>query len=121
VVDNHREDREALTALLSFYGPPQIRVAEHGIQALSEVCRRHPTCIFLNLLMPGMDGFTVATMIRNYERTLRRRACIVALSSMQTAAIESYCFEADIDGCLAKPVCRRELDRILRLLGIAWR
>lgn len=43
--------------------------AEQGAQAMEVVRRRKPRCVFLDLAMPTMDGFTVARLLRADPRT----------------------------------------------------
>lgn len=102
--------------LLLDCGIRRVRLAENGIQALSEVCRRHPDCIFMDLLMPGMDGLTAATIIRHYEASQRHRAYIVGLSSNIERMFE-YCIEAGMDECLTKSLRGDDLRKFFSRQG----
>ena len=81
VVDDQLSFRNALGDILADLGCKKIRLADCGLRALSEVCRCHPDVIFMDVLMPGMDGLTASTVIRDYETSQGRRAFILGLSN----------------------------------------
>jgi len=63
------------------------------MQALKEVCHQHPDFIFLDAIMPGIDGSTASTIIRDYEADVGYRASVVG---SQTRAVN---FSASRSGC----------------------
>ncbi len=113
VVADQYEFRATVRSILWNLGCKKVRLADRGLQALSEVCRQHPDFILMDVLMPGMDGFTASTVIRHYEAALGSRAILVGLSHGKIDW-RDYCLEAGMDVCLRKPVCRRSLERLLR-------
>jgi CheY-like chemotaxis protein len=61
VVDDERLARERLIGLLRAVGGVEIvGEASNGADAIREVARRGPEIVFLDVHMPGLDGFEVA-------------------------------------------------------------
>lgn len=70
--------------------------------------------ILMDLHMPGVDGITAASVIRDYERrTGRPRAPIVALTADVLAETRLRAVEAGFDTVLEKPIAPERLRRIL--------
>ena len=117
VVDDQSFFRDAIGKMLADLGCRKVRSVDCGLRALSEVCRRHPDLILMDVLMPGMDGLTASTVIRDYESSQGCRAVILGLSHRDPEWIRDYCIEAGMDLCFEKPVSRRMLEQLLRNSG----
>jgi CheY-like chemotaxis protein len=63
VVDDNRDAADSLALLLRLQGH-QVRVAHDGPSALEAAQGERPEVIFLDLGMPGMDGYEVARRIQ---------------------------------------------------------
>lgn len=63
VVDDEPNIRELLSEALELNGFA-VRTAADGRQALEAVARERPDIIVLDVMMPGLDGFTVARKLR---------------------------------------------------------
>ena len=63
VVDDNEDAAESLAELLRFQGH-EVRVAHDGASALAIAATYLPRVIFLDIGMPGMDGFEVARRLR---------------------------------------------------------
>ena len=59
VVDDHEPIREMLQTVLEFEGL-EVTFAENGAQALIAVESERPDVIVLDVMMPELDGFSVA-------------------------------------------------------------
>jgi CheY-like chemotaxis protein len=76
--------------------------------------------IFLDIRMPGKDGFAVAQHIRQAEqRTGSPRTRLVALTADLYDASGSRAAEAGIDVVLTKPVDLRRIGRVLEEVAAA--
>jgi CheY-like chemotaxis protein len=53
-------------------------------------------------MLPGINGFNVARMLRADERT--RDAAIVAVTALASDRLHAMALEAGCDSCLTKPV-----------------
>lgn len=117
VVADQIRFREDLRGILGKLGCKHVRLVDRGLQALTEVCHQHPDFILLDVIMPGMDGLTASTIIRDYEADVGYRAFVAGLSNGKVDW-QDYCIEAGMDVCLRKPVCHRNLEQLLRNLTI---
>lgn len=68
LVDDRPSNLAALTAVLDGRGYELVR-ARSGAEALSQVLRRDFAVILLDVAMPGMDGFEVASTIKEREQS----------------------------------------------------
>ena len=68
MVDDRRENLQALEAMLEDLGAELVK-AQSGAEALRSLLRREFAVVLLDIQMPGMDGFEVAELIRQRDRT----------------------------------------------------
>jgi len=81
LVDDHPENLVALSAILSDAGYNLV-LAESGPKALRELLRHEFAVILLDVMMPGIDGYDIATIIKEREAT--RHVPIVFLTAVAT-------------------------------------
>ena len=117
IVDDHPMMREALTAALMEEADMNVvGQASEGHEAIQLLETCNPDIILMDVLMPGMDGLTASTVIRDYEASQGHRAFILGLSNGKVDWRE-YCIEAGMDHCLGKPVSREYLESLLHACG----
>ncbi len=68
IVEDNHADRSRLEKLLSDAGF-LVSSAESGTQALDAAKRNKPDAIFMDVNMPGMDGFAATRALRNEPDT----------------------------------------------------
>jgi DNA-binding response OmpR family regulator len=73
-----------------------------GEVGLEKAQRFRPDAIVLDLMLPGINGFNVARMLRGDDRT--RDAAIVAVTALSSERLRALALEAGCDSCLTKPV-----------------
>jgi len=81
--------------------------AESGEAALDMVQARRYNCIFLDILMPGIDGYQVCKRIKSSQATMQ--SAVVMLSSKSSAFDKFRGNWAGCDAYLGKPVSEGEL------------
>ncbi len=88
--------------------------AETGIEmAINDM----PDLIFLDLILPGMSGFTALRKLRQNEIT--REIPIIVMSGNEAAIEEFYVQRIGADDFMKKPFSRAEVyARIERLIGL---
>ena len=86
-----------------------VAVANNGEEALIAVGREAFDLVLMDVQMPVMDGFEATALIRQQEKTTRRRLPIVAMTAHAMKGDREKCLEAGMDGYVAKPVQREEL------------
>jgi DNA-binding response OmpR family regulator len=70
IVDDEPMARTLLRLMLVRAGF-NVSEAEDGFDALEKVRKHQPDIILLDVMMPGMDGFSVCQTLRNQETTSR--------------------------------------------------
>lgn len=83
----------------------RVRHVTHGLAALSELRQTHFHLAFVDLDLPGIDGFELARLIRSDSATLP----LVALTARSDVADEARARSAGMQGFLRKPVQGVEL------------
>jgi len=103
VVDDEEDQRELLRAMLERSGC-RVITAQSGSDAMALAQAAEPDLIFLDLLIPDIDGWQLNTMLRALFPD-----CPIVITSVLEP--ERYPQAA---GCLPKPFNRDQLRTILR-------
>ena len=112
VVDDNVDAANTLVTLLEDHDQV-VQRAYDGPTALEKAERFQPEIVFLDLLMPGMDGFAVAQRLRELERMHTTRMVIVALTGRDDPAFREATTETGFDRHLSKPAAAEELLEIV--------
>jgi len=110
VVDDNADSGEMLVELLSAWGHEAVYAAD-GPQALSVAVELQPDVTLLDIGLPGMDGYEVATRLRALPMSDRAR--IIALSGYGQDEDRKRSREAGCDDHLVKPVDLTKLAEIV--------
>lgn len=108
IVDDEAAARSRLTRMLSKH--PEVSVvgeASDGLQALESIEKLRPDLVFLDIQMPGLDGFQV---IRSIPPEMSH-PLIVFVTGFDRHALEA--FEANALAYLLKPVEKEQLAMVL--------
>jgi PAS domain S-box-containing protein len=110
VVDDNADAAEAMAMLLGIMGA-QVRVAHDGASALGLIDEFKPDTVFLDIAMPGSDGYAVAREIRGkgYPWPLR----LVAVTGFGQASDREKARAAGFDHHLIKPANIEEIAALL--------
>jgi DNA-binding response OmpR family regulator len=76
--------------------------AVDGEAGIDKARRFEPDAIILDLMLPGINGFNVARILRGDDRT--RDAAIVAVTALTSNRLLAMALESGCDSCLSKPV-----------------
>ncbi|WP_260427046.1 sensor histidine kinase [Burkholderia cenocepacia] len=109
VVDDHPVNRTLLQGQLVTLGYAA-DAAEEGASALRRCADTRYDLVMTDLNMPGMDGYTLARVLRAQYPGLP----IVAVTAHASAAEHARCAEAGIVSVLVKPVLLDTIDRTVR-------
>jgi len=111
IVDDNQTNRRILREMLAAEGikVDEVSTAAEGLAALrAGAAKRTPYDLaILDVQMPDMDGFQLATAVRG-EKTLRRTNLLMLTSAGQRGDGER-CRELGIRGYLTKPISRADL------------
>jgi pilus assembly protein CpaE len=113
LVDDDEMIRKMMNALLTKQGFDIIPV-EDGTATLAKLETTHPDIILLDVMMPGMDGFTVCRKIRGNPSTAN--IPIIMLTALDSVENKVKGFEAGADDYLSKPCDIAELVARINML-----
>ena len=116
VVDDNEANRRLLVDLLTVHGYA-VRSAHDGASCLASVAEFSPDLILLDVIMPGMDGFTVCRTLREDARN--SMLPIVMVTSLDPYQERVKGLDAGADDFLSKPIHAPELlARVRSLLRV---
>ncbi|MDX1460409.1 MAG: response regulator [Xanthomonadales bacterium] len=106
VVDDSATIRRSAESMLSNEGC-QVITAENGFEALSMVTRHRPDLIFVDIMMPRLDGYQTTAIIKNNEDF--RDIPVIMLTSKDGLFDKARGRVVGSDLYLTKPFTREEL------------
>ncbi len=106
IVDDEKLARERLLSFLRGYDDIEvIGQAKNGVEAVRAIDEESPDLVFLDVQMPGMDGFEVL-------KTVKKSPQVVFATAFDEYAIRA--FEVHAADYLLKPIARTRLEEALR-------
>ncbi|MFW6313410.1 MAG: ATP-binding protein, partial [Spirochaetota bacterium] len=118
VVDDKRENRSVLRGMLEPLGF-LVGEATDGAEGLEMIEAGRPELVFMDLVMPVVDGFEAIRAIRARPAIAATRVVAVSASVEQT--IRQECIRVGFDDFLPKPFRQFELlETIRNLIGVVW-
>jgi len=106
IVDDSKTIRRTAESLLSNAGH-NVVTASDGFSALAEVVEHHPDIIFLDIMMPRLDGYQTCALIKNNEKF--RNTPVIMLSSKDGLFDKARGRIVGSDQYLTKPFTKEEL------------
>lgn len=113
VADDFRDGRELVNAVLTYSGF-EVREAEDGIDALALVRQLRPALLVLDLALPGIDGWAVASELKGSPQT--RSIPILALTAHAEPQALQRAVHAGCDAVMTKPCAPDDLVARVRSL-----
>lgn len=118
VVDERPENRAVLVNLLAPLGFELIE-AVNGLDSLEKATQFKPDMIFMDLVMPVMDGFEATRRLRRSPDT--QDIVIIAASASAFEHDQQASLNVGCDAFLSKPIRVKELFAVLeRFLALEW-
>lgn len=90
----------------------QVVQASNGLQAIEACKQQQFDVIFMDIQMPGMDGFETTRRIREIEAGAHRTP-IIALTAHSITEQKSQLLISGMDDCVSKPVTEAQLAHII--------
>ena len=110
IVDDNRDGADALGLLVEALGN-QVHVTYGGKQALDVATAFRPDLMFVDLLMPDMDGCSLVKRIR--ETPAFAQTKIVAITGQKDNEHKAKAMKAGFDAYLVKPATLDEIKQVL--------
>ncbi|HSN33932.1 MAG TPA: response regulator [Ideonella sp.] len=111
VVDDNLTVRKFMEAKLAPYGF-SADFAETGEQAVGLTGNKEYTCVFLDVVLPGIDGYQVCKLIKSNKQAVKRTA-VVMLTSRSSPFDKLRGSLAGCDEYLTKPVDENRLLEVI--------
>lgn len=110
IVDDNRDAANSMAVMLGILGN-DVQAVYGGHEAISAVTAFAPEVIFLDIAMPGMNGYETCRRIRTASRD--RRPVIIALTGFGRQNDRLHTREKGFDEYLVKPVSMEALQAVL--------
>ncbi|MGH8323057.1 MAG: hybrid sensor histidine kinase/response regulator, partial [Steroidobacteraceae bacterium] len=110
VVDDNRDAAESMSMLFELWGH-EVICAYDGRAALEAAVKYRPDAVFLDIGLPGMDGYEIAERLRELPQSAR--TVLVAITGYGQDEDRRRSREAGIDHHLVKPVAPEALHKLL--------
>ena len=111
IADDNADAAESLQMWLQMAGH-DVQIALDGLRALAAVESFRPHVAFLDLAMPGMNGFDVARRVREFP--WGRAVVLVALTGWGHEEDRKRTADAGFDHHLTKPVDPDDIEALVR-------
>lgn len=113
VVDDNLVNLEVATSLLNRY-KAQVSVAASGKECLKMLRQEPVDFIFLDYMMPEMDGIDTLKNIRAMQDKRLDQVPVVALTANAVSGAREMFLEAGFDEYISKPIERDKFEKVLR-------
>ncbi len=115
IVEDDPNTMLAVTAMLEVVGHEEVRSATDGEAGLERLREEQPDLMFLDLMMPKMDGFEVLRELRGGSAP--RPGHIIVMSAHANANDREGVRQLGADQFLAKPFTLAQLEQVLETAG----
>ena len=115
VVDDNGMNRKLFAMLLKKMGNVTDE-ADSGAECLEMVGRKKYDLIFMDHMMPEMDGIETLNRMKALEQSLNRGTPVVALTANDMNNGKEFYLDAGFNGYLEKPVLPQKLEEMIQIL-----
>ncbi len=110
LVDDDEMNRNIYQLLLELLGPDATTAAS-GQEAIDCVNGQAFDLVFMDIQMPGMDGYEAVRQIRQNQQIVQ--PVIIGLSADVISGVQANCIEAGMDDYVKKPVTPENLCQVM--------
>lgn len=115
VVDDNEMNRKVFRSLLK-QTKIQVTDVESGQQCLECIAQEHYDIIFLDHMMPDMDGVETLHRMKRQEDNLCKDVPVVILTANAVTGAKEYYLEEGFDEFLSKPIVPEKMEHMIQLL-----
>ena len=112
VVDDNMINRKVFASLLK-QTKVQIDEAESGMECLELVQKKHYELIFLDHMMPGIDGVETLHRMKKMENCLCENTPVIALTANAIQGAKEMYLKEGFDEFLSKPIQPEKLEKMI--------
>jgi CheY-like chemotaxis protein len=117
VAEDNAVNQQLASRLLEKHGHTVVLV-DNGHDAVATMKAQEFDLVFMDVQMPGMDGFDATAEIRRLEVADGKHCMIVAMTAHAMKGDRERCLRHGMDDYIAKPIQFRELNKILAKLEL---
>lgn len=117
LAEDNEVNRRLAVRLLQRRGHEVVLVS-NGRQALTALENERFHAVLMDIQMPEMDGLEATTIIRERERITGIHIPIIAMTAHAMKGDAERCYEAGMDGYIAKPLQPLELFEVVERLAL---
>ena len=112
LVDDNRVNRRVFCGLLK---QTKVRITDVGIgrECLDHIRQKHYDLIFLDRMMPEMDGMETMQHMKEMEDNLCKNTPVIMLTANAIMGAREQYLAAGFDDFLAKPIDQTKLERLM--------
>ncbi len=101
IVDDDADIREATQLCLEIMGEWEVLKAGNGVDGIAIAQIEQPDTILLDMMLPGMDGITILTKLRENPET--RNIPIIILTAKAQASEKKTFAQLNVAAVITKP------------------
>ncbi len=116
IVEDDPTTLMAVSSMLEAFGHEDVKSASNGADGLERLREERPDLLFLDLMMPVMDGIEVLRRLRSGDAP--RPGHIIVMSAHANANDREGVKDLGADQFLAKPFTLDQLETALETAGI---
>lgn len=119
IVDDDPIIRNLLVQILESFESHGVELltAENGESAMDIIQNEHPNVVFLDVMMPKMNGFEVCSVLKG--NPLNKDICVIMLTAKGQESDKHKAELVGADGYITKPFNIREItEKICEVLGM---
>lgn len=98
-----------------------VEIAANGLEAVEMARNFTYDIILMDCQMPHMDGYEATRVIREWEKPLGKHTPIVAMTAHAMTGDQEKCLQVGMDGYIAKPIKKADLQEALHRLTSHFR
>ncbi len=113
IVEDEPTNAELLAKTITdMYPQCEIGFAEDGLRAIEAVSKKSYDAVFMDLVMPNMDGYRATKEIKQIQPSL----VVFAVTGSDPYLIKDRCVEAGCKVIVSKPLSRVKVSRVMTIL-----
>lgn len=116
VIDDNRNFRDLMRAMLRAFGVRRVDAIAEPDDLVPFLCQNYVDLVFIDLIMPGINGISLAREIRHKSAIAKRNMPIVLVTGHASRAAIVQAVSAGIDDVIVKPVSPQTIFRRTRRL-----
>lgn len=113
IVDDEPMNLMVAEGIFQEYGM-EVKTSDSGEKAIAVFMQEDFDLIFLDHMMPGMDGVEVLKRLRKIEEEKNKKTVIIAFTANAVSGARTMFLEQGFDEFISKPIEKTELDRVLK-------